>query len=237
MNIAIILASGMGARMKSSIPKQFLELNGRPIILRTLDIFVKHNEVDKIILVISRDMEEYYNENIKSKLETTKQISIVYGGEERYESVYNALLAVSKDANLVLIHDGVRPFVKHKEISQVMEMAEKKGAAILVKRIIDTVKLVEDGIVTDTLDRNLLYGAVTPQVFKYNVIMEAYNKMKTDNKIFIATDDSMVVERFVQEVYIVEGGNENIKITNPVDIFIGNEILDMWNRDKKINII
>lgn len=226
MNTAIIVASGMGTRMNADIPKQFLELNNKPILVRTLNIFFNHKAVDKIILVISKDMQENYNQKIAPFLKSIKPLSIVYGGKERWESVNNALETLEDNTKLVIIHDGVRPFVKNEEIDKVITIATEKGAAILAKPITDTVKLVKDGVIFDTPDRSTMYGAMTPQVFKYHTIMEAYQKLKIDNKMFMVTDDAMVVERFVQEVYIVEGSHENIKITNPIDLILGKAILD-----------
>ena len=164
---------------------------------------------------------KYHFENIK----------IAYGGEERQDSIYNGLQKVDKNCDIVLIHDGARPFVSHSIIDESIKVAQEKQAAVVGVPVRDTIKVVEDGIVKHSPQRSTLWSAQTPQTFKYDLIMRAYEEAYKHN--YYGTDDAMLVEHLGQSVSMVMGSYENIKITNPEDINVAEQILELRKKSKK----
>lgn len=224
-NCVIIVAAGSGKRMKSAIAKQYIELKGRTILSYTIETFNDSENIDEIILVTSKDAVDYVKEEIVGKYGYKKVKAVVEGGSERQDSVYNGLKAVSNDTDIVLIHDGVRPFVADKYIAELESAAMEFGGCVLGAPVKDTIKVCDkEGYITDTPIRETLWLAQTPQCFKYDIIMKAYEKAEEDG--FRGTDDSMLAERIGVRIKMVKGDYENIKITTPEDLYMGEVILE-----------
>ncbi|MBK9164714.1 MAG: 2-C-methyl-D-erythritol 4-phosphate cytidylyltransferase [Acidobacteria bacterium] len=216
MNTAIIVAAGSGSRFGADRPKQFLELAGKPIIARTVLIFEASPMIDAIVVVASADFLEE-TEAVLGKERLTKLRKIVAGGETRSESVHAGLSAVPEGTEIVAVHDGVRPLVSEDEIERTIRAAADYGAACLSAQMTDTVKVVDGAYVVGTLDRRELRRALTPQVFRYEVLKEAYNEAVLGEAV---TDECFLVEESGTEVLSVAGSPRNIKITTPLDLVI-----------------
>jgi 2-C-methyl-D-erythritol 4-phosphate cytidylyltransferase len=221
MNIAIIAAAGAGTRMASDRPKQFLQLAGRPVIFHTLKVFEECDSIDEVIVVLPAAESAGFLSLAGS---FRKVARVVPGGVTRADSVKRGLMAIrAATAEIVAVHDGVRPFVTAEEIDAVVAAAQTDGAAILVAPVTDTIKQVSDGRVVQTLDRGVLRRALTPQCFRYDVLREAYQAADvTDPSV---TDESVLVEKLGIPVSIVEGSSRNIKITTAQDLAIAEAIL------------
>ena len=223
MNSVVIVSAGKGSRMRADINKQFLKIGNKEVIAHTIDKFYNNTNIGEIIIVIREDEKEFFEENIIKKYDY-KNIKIVFGGKERQDSVYNGLKEVDKKCEIVLIHDGARPFVTNEIIEKSIECAQKNSCAIVGVPVKDTIKIVsENKNVLDTPNRSTLWSIQTPQVFNYSLIMKAHKKAK-DNKYY-GTDDSMLMEYMGYNVKVVEGSYNNIKITTPEDLKIAEEIL------------
>ncbi|MEF9952417.1 MAG: 2-C-methyl-D-erythritol 4-phosphate cytidylyltransferase [Clostridium sp.] len=228
MNTAIILAAGMGSRMNCGYNKQFIKIDNKEILAHTLRAFNRCSMVDNIVIVASNNEIGYIKDNIVSKYGFNKVTSIVLGGDTRQESVYNGLKSLV-DSNIVIIHDGARPFITDRIILESINSAIKYGASTASVKMKDTVKRGSDNFYSDTINRESLYSIQTPQCFNYNIIMECHEKALLDG--IIATDDSMVVEAYGHKVAIVEGSYFNIKVTTREDIYIGEGILKAIKED------
>ena len=237
--VAIIAAGGLGKRIvedsatggEGNLPKQFLMLKGKPILAHTIDKFQRCELIDEIILVVPEDYMGYCSQAIADKYSFKKIKRIVCGGKERQDSVYLGLKACPKNTSTVAIHDGVRPLISPDKISESIKLCQKKKAVILAVPAKDTIKRVEGGSVTTTLDRKKLWLTQTPQVFEYRLILDAYEKAKEDD--FVGTDDSVLVERQGHEVVILEGEYENIKITTAQDLTLAEKLLETTRRKPK----
>ncbi|MDC4239459.1 2-C-methyl-D-erythritol 4-phosphate cytidylyltransferase [Clostridium tertium] len=219
---AIILAGGKGKRMGAKISKQYIELNGKPILYYTLKRFVDCEGIDKIILVLPKDEIEYCNKEILEKY-SLKVDMIVEGGKERQDSVYNALQKIN-DSEIVLIHDGARAFVSERVIKDGIKYAKIYGAAAPGVMPKDTIKVVdENGFSDSTPDRSKLLAIQTPQTFKLEIIKECHEKVKENN--IIVTDDTMVVEMYNNKVYLYNGEYTNIKVTTPEDLILAERLI------------
>ena len=223
MNVAIIAAAGQGTRMAARQPKQFLELAGTPIIFHTLKAFEECEAIQEIIIVIpAGDTADFLT--LAKKQNFRKLAKVVPGGATRAESVLHGLRAVREaTAEIIAVHDGVRPFVTPDEITRTVDAARQAGAAILVTTPVDTVKQVSDGAVVKTLDRNGLRNALTPQCFDFQLLRRAYEGADVFDPTL--TDESSLVERLGVKIVTVEGSSRNIKITLPEDILVGEAIL------------
>jgi 2-C-methyl-D-erythritol 4-phosphate cytidylyltransferase len=224
MKVSVIIpAAGLGTRMGRSAPekegisrKQFMLLNGSPILIHTIRKFVSCPSVTEIVVAIRSDDLTWANELFKSQ-GLAHNIRTVEGGESRQQSVENALAAIAEDVDLVAVHDAVRPFVERETIEKVIQEASETGAAILGIVPVDTVKQVHRTKVRATLPRERLILTQTPQVFRLNLLRQAFEKARED--LFIGTDESSLVERLEQvEVSVVLGTDRNIKITKPSDM-------------------
>lgn len=223
-NCAIIVAAGKGTRMKSNINKQFLNLKGKPILFYTLSAFENNKSIHEIILVSSKEEIDYIKSNIIDKYNIKKVKKIVEGGSTRQQSVLNGLLSAN-GSEIVLIHDGARPFVDDNIIDNGIKYAKLHNACACGVVPKDTIKMkAEDGFSKCTLERDTLLSVQTPQCFKYNLILEAH-KRALDDKIQ-ATDDTMIMEQYNHRVYLYEGSYNNIKITTPEDLVVGERILE-----------
>lgn len=226
-NYAIIVAAGKGKRMGADVNKQFLNIKDKPILYYSLSVFSNDPFVDGIILVCSNNEINYCKEQIVEKYNIKKVIKIVSGGKERQDSVLNGLKAIS-DCDVVLIHDGARPFVSHKIIEEGIKYAKTYGACTCGVSPKDTIKIKSnDGFSEDTLDRSKLFCVQTPQCFKYDLIMECHERLRQDHAF--VTDDSSVIERYGKKVYLYEGGYNNIKITTQEDLLIAETILKQYD--------
>ena len=223
---AVIVAAGDGIRMHSPINKQFIEIKGKPVLLRTLENFCGMPEIDEIVVVLNKSDLNVFEEKIKSRLSKDCEVKVTYGGEMRYISVMNGLMAVNKDTDYILVHDGARPFVKKSEIKNVILKAKETGAALLGYHVIDTIKKIKDGVIVKTPNREFLYAVKTPKVFKADILRKAYSDENIKKLGFTPTDDSVVVESAGYEVSLVEGEQENIKITTPYDLIIADIIAE-----------
>ncbi len=214
---AIVVAAGKGTRMGADIPKQYMNIAGKTILDTTLYKFEKSNEVDEIILIVNKEELEYVTAEVAVNYE---KITIVKaGGSTRTESVFEGIKAVSGKCGIVLIHDGVRPFISYNLISSCVEGAYIFDACIPVTDVVDTIKEVsEDGTVKSTLDRAVLKAVQTPQAFNYELIKDCYIRAVTEDTIF--TDDASIVEFYGHKVKIIDGLARNIKITTPLDLRI-----------------
>ena len=231
-NIALLIAGGAGARMHQNIPKQFLTVNERPVIVYTLEAFQQHPEIDEIAVVCIHGWEPVLLA-YADQFNITKLKYVVPGGENGQESIKNGVFELEKhyrDDDIVLIHDGARPFVSHAIINETIEVAKQKKAAVVGVPVRDTIKVVENGVVKNTPARETLWSAQTPQTFDKDLILRAYENAYQKN--FYGTDDSMLVEFLGQEVTMVLGSYENIKITNPEDINVAEQILDLRKKSK-----
>jgi 2-C-methyl-D-erythritol 4-phosphate cytidylyltransferase len=223
MNIAIIAAAGQGARMAGKRPKQFLELAGTPILFHTLKPFEECDSIQEIIVVLPAEQAAGFLSHA-GKVGLRKLSRVVAGGSTRAESVSRGLLAIrAATAEIVAVHDGVRPFVTPDEIARTVAAAKESGAAILVARVNETVKQIEAGSVVTTLDRSVLRRALTPQCFRYDLLRRAYESVDVHDPAL--TDDSLLVERTGVKVAIVEGSSRNIKITTPEDLIVAAGLL------------
>lgn len=219
---AIILAGGKGKRMNAKISKQYIDLNGKPILYHTLKRFTESEVIDKVILVISKDEIEYCKKEVLEKYNLKIDI-IVEGGVERQDSVFNALKHIEND-DIVLIHDGARPFVSDKIINDGIKYAKTYGAAAPGVTPKDTIKIKDDNNFSiSTPNRNFLVSIQTPQIFKAKIIKECHEKIKSDN--IAVTDDTMVVERYNNSVYLYDGEYTNIKITTPEDLILAEKLI------------
>lgn len=217
MNTAIIVAAGEGKRFGGNVPKQFLEISGKPLIIHTIERFEDCSEIDQIVLVLpAAQTESFLSSSKKYNLKKIK--NVIAGGKARAESVWNGLSAIdSESAEIVAVHDGARPLVTVAEISACVEKARETGAACLVAPITDTIKEVAEGKITQTIDRSRLRRALTPQCFRYEILLQAFEEKIPGEA---ATDESFLVEKSGVAVSIVEGSPKNIKITHPEDFAI-----------------
>jgi len=220
---AIIVAGGKGIRMNNRTRKQYMLLGGRPILAHTLMVFDTSNEIDTVYLVLPKEDIELCRENFLSSLNLHKKIQLVAGGSERQESVYNGLTAIEDKCGIVLIHDGVRPFISHEQISACISGAKECGACILGIPASDTLKSVNSsGYIDKTLKRDTIWLAQTPQAFQYDLILNVHEKARKNN--YIGTDDASLAERMGKKVKIITGSRFNIKITTPDDLLLAEAI-------------
>lgn len=222
---AIVLSAGKGSRMNNDIHKQYLLLNGRPIITYSLEAFEK-SPVDEVILVTGQGEEEYCRKEIVEAFGFSKVEKIVAGGKERYHSVFRGLQAVT-ESDYVLIHDGARPFVTEEIIVRTMQTVRKTNACVVGMHVKDTIKITDErDIVKETPERSNVWMVQTPQAFSCPLISHAYEKMLLQEDAAI-TDDAMVVEKMCQvPVTLIEGSYRNIKITTPEDMLIAEAFLN-----------
>jgi 2-C-methyl-D-erythritol 4-phosphate cytidylyltransferase len=209
--------------MGAGINKQFLRIKDKPILLYTLQAFNNHPEIDSIFLVAAEEEIEYCRKEIVQKYNINKVQSIIKGGKERQESVFNGLKEM-KNADIVLIHDGARPFISNRIISEGIKYAGIYGACSCGVKPKDTIKITnKDGFSISSLDRNSLVNVQTPQCFKYDLIYNCHKEIA--GKEVNITDDTSVVEFFGHKVYMYEGDYKNIKITTPEDMAFGESII------------
>ncbi|MFH0868546.1 MAG: 2-C-methyl-D-erythritol 4-phosphate cytidylyltransferase [Candidatus Woesearchaeota archaeon] len=223
MNIAIIVAGGKGKRMYKRVNKLFLLLNKEPIIYHTLNTFQNCKNINKIIMVIRPEDRNKFQSIVKAN-KFSKVVKIVDGGLERQDSVYNGIKAIDKANNddIVLIHNAVNPFVDEATINNCISATKKYGAVVVGFPAKDTIKVVDDGFVKQTIDRKLVWQVQTPQAMKYFLAKKAFERAYKDK--FYGTDDVSLVERIGGSVKIVYCPRENIKITDTHDLAYANKL-------------
>ncbi len=221
---ALIPAAGMGKRMGKTVAKQFLPLGDKPMLAHTLLMFQRSTDVDEIIPILSQEDMETCLRDIIEAYHITKVKTLVVGGKERQDSVSNGLQKLEKDAAIVLVHDGVRPFVTAEMIKDAVDHAKKGECVAVGVPIKDTIKEVNDkGLVRSTLERSRLWAIQTPQAFPVKALKRAYEEAK--NRHVYGTDDATLVEKSGVAVRVIMGSYENIKITTPEDLLVAEEIL------------
>ena len=209
--------------MNMGINKQFIKLEGKEIIAYTIEKFYNNSNIEDIVVVVKEDESEFFKKEILDKY-NFKNVKIAYGGKERQDSVYNGLKLLDEKCDVVLIHDGARPFVSDKIIDKSIEEAKEHKAIVVGVPVKDTIKVIDnDKNIVDTPNRSVLWAVQTPQTFDYNILIDAY-KDAFKNK-FYGTDDAMLVERIGYKVKMLEGSYNNIKITTQEDLNIGSQIL------------
>lgn len=223
--VALIPAAGMGKRMGAGMNKQYLLLGGLPIVGRTISVFEKAPFIDDIYVIIPEDEIPFCRENVVAAMGLTKVRAIVPGGAERQNSVHNGLRAIAAPAedDIILIHDGVRPFIRHDILASAVDVARREDGALVAVPAKDTIKVVSDGIVTETPPRETLWLAQTPQAFRFGVISRAHERAAEEG--FLGTDDASLVERSGGKISVVMGDYRNIKITTPEDMLVGETLL------------
>jgi len=215
----IIVGGGLGRRMKSDIPKQFLELYAKPVIMHTIEVFYQFDNNINIIIVLPEKQIDYWQQLVK-KFNFSIKNQIVIGGESRFHSVRNGLSLISE--GIVGIHDAVRPLVSLNTIKSAFKMAEEKGNAIPVININESLRIIKDND-NHQIDRNIIKIVQTPQCFEASTIKKAYNQAY--NSLF--TDDASVLESTSVSINLSEGNIENIKITTAFDLIIAEKLLQM----------
>lgn len=227
MNIALIVAGGSGQRMESGRRKQYLELGGMPILCRTLAVFAAADLIDRIVLVVPEADRAFCREDLVPRAGLAGPVEIVAGGPTRQASVFNGLAAMDADEDdLVAIHDAVRPFLEPAELEACIRTAGESGACILALRAFDTVKKAgPDHRIAATVDRESIWLAQTPQVFRYGLIRATHARARRDK--VSGTDDAALVEMTGHPVQILSGNRFNIKITTPEDLVLAQAILAM----------
>ena len=230
MNIAVIFAGGSGQRMHSrDIPKQFLEMHGKPIIIYTLELFEKHPEIDAIVIACKEDWIENL-EKLLYKYRIEKVKKIVPGGDTGQMSIYNGLMAAQEVSNgeeaIVLIHDGVRPLINQKVISDNIESVKIHGSAITTAIVKETILVVNDGeAIINVPDRAKSRVAKAPQSFWLKDILAAHNRAQKEG-MFDCIDSCTMMKMYGYPLYLVDGPYENIKITTPDDFYTMRALLD-----------
>ncbi len=223
MNTAIIVAAGTGTRFGGNTAKQFIELNGKPVLIHTIQRFEDCPEIGEIILVLSAKDTKHFVLEI-GKYGFRKLSRIVQGGATRAESVQKGLQAVRAGVvEIVAVHDGARPIITPFEISACVNKAKETGASVLVAPVTDTIKEVNDGEIAGTIDRSKLVRALTPQCFRYEILHKAFENAGDLSES--ATDECFLVEKLGVKISIVKGSARNIKITHEEDLIFAEALL------------
>lgn len=223
---AIVLAAGKGSRMQSDTPKQYLLLAGKPVLFYSLRAFAD-SEADAIVLVAGKGEESYCKKEIIERYGIPKVECIATGGAERYDSVYQGLLA-SEGADYVLVHDGARPLVSAATINKAIKEVQKRGACVVGMPAKDTIQLATEAeaVIASTPPRHMVWMAQTPQCFSYPLVLSSYEKARKEKDTSL-TDDAMAVRKYGKaSVYLMEGSYDNIKITTPEDIVVAEALLE-----------
>lgn len=213
MNAVVIVAGGKGTRMGTEVPKQFLCIEGRPILMRTLERFREYDATLQIVLVLPVVQQAYWNELCR-QYGFRMDYTLADGGTTRFHSVLNGLQKVSTDATLIAVHDGVRPFVSTEVIGRCFDEAARSGAVVPVVEVVETLRHVEKDGTSHTVPRSEYVRVQTPQVFEAQLLRRAYKQPFSEQ----FTDDASVVESLGHAVALVAGNVENIKITTPNDL-------------------
>ena len=221
-NIGVVLpAGGLGKRFGTDKPKQLIELNGKPLFKYAVDAFHSIEVIQQIAFVYPESWKDYF----LKELEPYDKITLVAGGEQRWQSVRNGVLGLNSSIEYILAHDVARPFVTSEIIYNTIDAVMNKGACLVAKPVVDTVKVVGQGVVEDTINRDKVYLAQTPQAFTRGQILKAYQWIE-DHPHYHPTDESGLLEKLNENVFIVEGNDFNNKITKPLDLKIMSALLE-----------
>ncbi len=210
--------AGSGKRFAGVVPKQFVKLSGRPVIAITLTHILAVRKINKVVVVCSKNTRNQLNKIVSTIPGFADRGTVVDGGEERQDSVYNGLKILSDDTEIVLVHDGVRPMISGKILRNSIRVAKQDGACVAAVKAKDTIKRVRDSLVLETLNRDELYQIQTPQTARYEWLMTAHNSAREKN--FYSTDEAALLEWKGYPVKIIPGDYNNIKITTPEDLKI-----------------
>ncbi|WP_343560010.1 2-C-methyl-D-erythritol 4-phosphate cytidylyltransferase [Sphingobacterium sp.] len=226
MNFVIIVAAGTGSRMNSDLPKQFLDLNGLPVIMHTINHFQQSSDISEIILVISKEMEKFWME-LCAKLNYDTAVHLTFGGSTRFQSVKNGIKYIQENFKIktndyIAVHDGARPIVSTSLIKRAFQGAYQHQAIVLAQKSVESIR-IGDNISNHATDRNQIWLIQTPQIFQAELLIRAYNQK--EDPLF--TDDASVVEKIGNRISIVEGDSKNIKITYPQDLQIAHFYLNL----------
>ncbi|WP_057915194.1 2-C-methyl-D-erythritol 4-phosphate cytidylyltransferase [Peribacillus muralis] len=221
----VIPAAGQGKRMKAGKNKLFIELSGIPIIVYTLRVFEEDPDCRQIILSINPAEKDYFNQMI-AMYEFKKVKKLVIGGKERQQSVYNGLQHAGEE--IVLVHDGARPFIDQKQIGELTLAASLHGGSVIAVPVKDTIKKATDNKILETVERSSLWAVQTPQAFRLSILKRAHEQ--ADAEAFLGTDDASLLERINEQVVIIEGNYDNIKITTQEDLYFAEAILHKQKR-------
>ena len=228
---AVLPAGGLGKRMGGNIPKQLMVLGGKPVYRYCLETFLSMDEIAEVVMAVPADWKDHFekeifgdkvgDENLRELIRT--KMKIVVGGAERWQSVENSVNALTSDAEFVLVHDVARPFISKEIIRDVCETLVTKGSCLVAKPAVDTIKIAKDGCVQQTIDRNTVWMAQTPQAASIALLKKLYGRIAAEPLNFTPTDEASILEYFGESVYIVKGNNLNDKLTTPEDfeIFAG----------------
>ena len=223
--VAVVPAAGLGTRMGGTARKQYRTLGGFPLLALSLQVLQRIESIREIILSVPQQDRDYCWSEIVNPFALSKVTQIVAGGARRQDSVRNGLMAITDPPDLVLVHDGVRPFLQSDFVEQSISCAADTGAAVVAMPIHDTVKRVDSRrIIQETLNREGLWQIQTPQVFRYDWLLKGHQRAQQEN--WEVTDDAALIERIGYPVSVVEGSCFNIKITRPDDLIFGEAILN-----------
>ncbi len=223
---AVLPAGGLGKRMGGNIPKQLMVLGGKPVYRYSLETFLSMDEIAEVVMAVPADWKDHFEKEIfgqsPSELDAliTNKLKIVVGGAERWQSVENGVNALTSGAEYVLVHDVARPFISKEIILDVCKTLVEKGSCLVAKPAVDTIKIAKDGRVQQTIDRNTVWMAQTPQAASIALLKKLYGRIAAEPLDFTPTDEASILEYFGEHVYIVKGNNLNDKLTTPEDFEI-----------------
>jgi 2-C-methyl-D-erythritol 4-phosphate cytidylyltransferase len=228
---AIIVSAGKGVRMNRSTPKQYLLLQGKPVLCHTVMAFSKCPEVDEILLVVPEKDIQYCREQVLSGLCIKTPLKVLAGGKRRQDSVFNGILSIDDRDGIVIIHDGVRPLIRPEMISCCIDKAKISGACVLGVPLQDTLKMVDgDSLIQRTINRENLWTVQTPQAFHYQLIRDAHEAAAKAG--IEATDDAALLERMGLPVNILRSTGDNLKITTNDDLILAGAILSQMKQER-----
>lgn len=240
MNIAMIFAGGRGVRMGSGIPKQFLEIHGKPVLVHTLELFQEHDMIDKIYISV---LEDYIGKTQKlvDRYGLDKVVSIIPGGATAQDSIYNVLKDAEKENDgdsIVLLHDGVRPFVSYDTIKQNIESVQKYGSAITCTACYETILLSKSGEKVDSVPyRKDTFAAQAPQSFHLKDIIAAHDEVRAINPTYEnMVDACTIMTTLGKEVHMIPGNRGNIKVTTPEDVYMFRALLNYKENEQTFGI-
>lgn len=212
---AVLPAGGLGKRMGGNIPKQLLVLGGKPVYRYSLETFLSMDEIAEVVMAVPADWKDHFEKDFSHP-----KLKIVVGGAERWQSVENGVNALTSNAEFVLVHDVARPFISKEIILDVCKTLVEKGSCLVAKPAVDTIKIAKDGCVQQTIDRNTVWMAQTPQAVSIALLKKLYGRIAAEPLNFTPTDEASILEYFGESVYIVKGNNLNDKLTTPEDFEI-----------------
>ena len=220
---AVLPAGGLGKRMGGNIPKQLMVLGGKPVYRYSLETFLSMDEIAEVVMAVPADWKDHFEKEIfgdNASDEIRAKMKIVVGGAERWQSVENGVIALTSNAEFVLVHDVARPFISKEIIHDVCETLVTKGSCLVAKPAVDTIKIAKDGCVQQTIDRNTVWMAQTPQAASIALLKKLYGRIAAEPLNFTPTDEASILEYFGESVYIVKGNTANDKLTTPEDFEI-----------------